>query len=80
MIFLLPHSLAPSPVSKLSLSRLLTGEWGEGVGGVGGGGAISYDSEKAMSSINHSVLIQVSEQTTFQKTFEMMNTNRKRKK
>jgi hypothetical protein len=44
-----------------------------------GGGAKSYDSEKAMSSINHYILIQVSGQYTFQKTVEMMNTKRKRK-
>jgi hypothetical protein len=49
------------------------------IGGGGGGGAKSYGSEKAMSSINHSVLIQVSEQKTSQKTFEMMNTKSKEK-
>jgi hypothetical protein len=62
------YDLAPPPpppplsVSKFSLffslpicplSSLLTGEGGlKGVGG----GAISYDGEKAWSSINHSIL------------------------
>jgi hypothetical protein len=55
-------------------SRLLTGEWERGWGG-----AKSYDSEKAMFSMNHSVLIQVPEQKTSQKTFEMMNTISKEK-
>ncbi len=58
MIWLL--TLTPSPVSKMSLflslpvfrlSSLLTGE----VWGGGGGGAKSYNREKAWSSTNHSI-------------------------
>jgi hypothetical protein len=58
MIWLLPHILSP-PSSKLSLflslpmcrrSSLPTEKRGDG----GGGGAESYNSEKAWSSINHS--------------------------
>jgi hypothetical protein len=58
MIWLLPHP--PPHVSKLSLffrlpvcrrSKLLTGE-----GGRGWAVAKSYDGEKALSSLNHSIL------------------------
>jgi hypothetical protein len=65
MIWLLPHpapSLLLSPVSKpdrrhtgrliyIYTDNLLTGEGEEG-----GAGAKSYDSKKAWSSINHSIL------------------------
>jgi hypothetical protein len=61
MIRLLAHPITSSLVSKFSLflslpvcrqSSLLTGEGG----GEGEQGAKSYDSEKACSSINHSIL------------------------
>jgi hypothetical protein len=63
MIWLPP----PSAANKLSLllslpvcrrSSFLTGveRGGRGGGGGGGGGAKSYDSEKALSSVNHSIL------------------------
>ncbi len=64
-----------SQSSCVSPVAFTDGRAGQGVGG----GAKSYDSEKAMSSINHYILIQVSGQYTFQKTVEMMNTKRKRK-
>ncbi len=61
MIWLLPHPLPPTfPVSKLDLrhtgrlkkrNNLWTVE-----GGMSGGGAKSYDDEKALSSLNHSIL------------------------
>ncbi len=61
MIWLLPTPLPTlQSASCLSFSvspvELTDGRWGEGDGGKGGGGAKSYDSEKASSYINHSIL------------------------
>ncbi len=53
MIWLLPHPLPPSPVSKMFLFVSLP----DGrVGGRKWGGVKSYDHENARSSINHSIL------------------------
>ncbi len=56
--WVLPH-LLPPPFSKLSLFLSLhvsIGEITDRKGGREGGGANSYDREKAWSSINHSIL------------------------
>jgi hypothetical protein len=54
-IWLLPHPLPPSPVTRSKAEKerqLADRRWGGGVGG----GARSYVGEKSWSSINHSIL------------------------
>jgi hypothetical protein len=58
MIWLLPpsHSVPPSLVSKLEQATHRKTEKERQLADGGGGGAKSYDGEKACSSINHSIL------------------------